>query len=88
MGVNMPRRLHLACLPADRASLTAALAPLGDPCGDPFGVPRPDGDGPGSPPPTPEIYLASIQCDEETADAILAALDPTAALVEDGEVAQ
>lgn len=81
------RRLNIACLPADRATITAALEPLGHPCGDPFGTPRPDGDGPGSSAPTPEAYVASIQCDEDTADALLAALAPTEALVEDGEVA-
>ena len=82
------RRLHIACAAADRDTVTAALAHLGHPCGEPFGTPRPDGDGPGSPPPTPEAYVASIQCDEGLADAILAALEPTDALVEDGEVAQ
>lgn len=87
MGVTM-RRLLISCLPSDRASVTAALSPLGDPCGNPFGVGAPDGSGPSLPVPAAEVYVASIQTDEDTADAILAALAPTAATVDDGEVTQ
>lgn len=84
----MSRRLMIACSPADRALVTAALAPLGDPCGAPFGVPYPQRSSADGADPAPDAYLSNIQCSEDEADAILAALVATDALVDDGEVAQ
>ena len=83
----MSRRLNIACLPTDRAAVTTALAPLGNPCGAPFGVPFPQRASADAADPAPEVYVSSLQTTEDIANDILAALAPTDALVEDGEVA-